>query len=153
MTRSVKYIESRLSSDAHFLYTAFAPVQVNCRDIEKRSEAAQVLVKVGISTVPMNRLVAIHCASPFRVAYAAFTPLLKAKRAAERVETRVLRAFRAYRTRGEWLLLPNTSEMKAEFSLKSKAIIADMTGRPTVWTRVSGQEIAGLVRDKGAHTA
>lgn len=144
MNRSVAYIASRMLGDAQFLYTAFAPVAYNSRDADRKcqDDAAQVLVKVGISAVPMRRLVAIHCGSPFRVAYAAFAPTYGGKRKAERIESRVLKRFREYRTRGEWLLLPNTKEVRGEFSLAVRAILQDETGRPVEWQRVTGNQLA-----------
>lgn len=143
MSNAARFIQGRLCSDAHFLYTAFAPMQANTKDKEKqKTEASFVLVKVGISTVPMSRLAAVHHGCPFRVAYAAFTPLYAAKRKSELVETRVLRAFREFRTRGEWLMLPNTEEVRGQFAFKTRAIISDSTGRPVEWTRVSANELA-----------
>jgi hypothetical protein len=142
VNNAVKFIEGRLLAESFFLYTAFAPVQANTRDQERQKEVpAQILVKVGISTVPMNRIVAVHMNSPFRVAYAAFTPLLCAKRKAEKTESAILMHFRQYRTRGEWLLMPNTKESKEEFAYRSRIIIARDTGRPVEWRRVSADEL------------
>lgn len=143
MSRAVAFLERKILSDAHFLYTAFAPVVGNTRDKSARKIQAQsILVKVGISTAPMKRIIAVHHGSPFRVAYAAFTALYAGKAKAERVESRILDHFREYRTRGEWLMLPNSDEMKGEFSARTRAIIAGETGRPVDWTRFTATDLA-----------
>ena len=90
----------------------------------------------------MRRLVDVHCASPFRVAFAAFVPTYGGKRKAEKIESRILQRFKQYRTRGEWLMLPNSQEQRAEFAATAKAIIQGETGRPVEWTRVTGDQLA-----------
>jgi hypothetical protein len=140
---SASFVANRMLGDAHFLYTAFAPIQRNQRDPAKRSAANEVLVKVGISRTPMNRLMAIHHNSPFRVELAAFAPA-GWKRTAQLAEKRILACFREYRTRGEWLMLPCTPDMKAQFAKKARVILGDVTGAPVTWTRVTNQQIAEL---------
>lgn len=150
MNKSAEHIVSRMLGDAHFLYTAFAPMLRNSRvgDRQRPEESPEVLVKVGISTTPMRRLVDVGCGCPFRIAYAAFAPTFSGKRKAERIETRLLDCFRDFRTRGEWLLLPNTPDMRKEFSAKARALLQDETSRPVGWTRVTGNEIAEFMLAK-----
>ena len=129
--------------DSFFLYNSFAPIQANTRDKEKQKiEAEHILVKVGISTVPMNRIHAVHLNCPFRVAYAAFTPLYSAKQKAERIESEILEDLRQYKTRGEWLMLPNTDQVRQEFSRRVRIVIERSIGKPVEWRRVTGGEIA-----------
>lgn len=144
MSRAVAHVAASLLGDAHFLYTAFAPVARNSRadDRPRDDDAREVLVKVGISTAPMRRLVSVHHNSPFRVAYAAFAPTYSGKRGAERIESRLLSQFKDHRTRGEWLLLPNTSEVRQEFARAARVLLQAETSQPVIWTRVSGNDLA-----------
>lgn len=143
MSNAVRYIERKLLGDAYFLYNAFAPMQANTRDKEQQKvEADHILVKVGISTVPMNRIHAVHQNCPFRVAYAAFTPLYAFKQKAEAIEAEILEDHREYRTRGEWLMIPNTAELKQQFSSRVRIIVERSICRPVEWRRVTGNEIA-----------
>lgn len=61
---------------------------------------------------------------------------------AEKAESRILTTFAEYRTRGEWLMLPNTEEVRKDFAHRAKSILADVTGRPTVWTKVTGNKLS-----------
>lgn len=132
--RSASYVRQQLLSDRHFLYNAFAPLTLP-------DTAELVLVKVGISTVPMKRLVAIHCNSPFPVEFAAFTPAGDMRRA-KRIETRILQFHRAQQTRGEWIMLPSTEEAKVAFRECVSRVITEITHQPVVWAKVSKEEIA-----------
>lgn len=119
----------KLGGDSYFVYTAYAPM-----------DEAQVLVKVGISTIPYQRFVAIHCNSPFPIELGAFT-LVGRKKQALAAERRILAEFSEYKTRGEWLCLPMKAEVKQHFALMTKAIIADVTGKPVKWKRATGDQI------------
>lgn len=147
MSASARYLAGKMLGDAYFVYVAFAPVARNTKDLLERTNPEHVMVKVGISAVPMKRLAGVHLNCPFRVASAAFVAVGR-KKAALRAESRILEYFKEYRTRGEWLMLPSTEAMKAEFALRSKAIIQDTTGRPVSWTRVSGSQLAAQLMAK-----
>lgn len=126
---------------AYFVYTAFAPV------IDPAGARNGVLVKVGISSVPFERMIPLHCNSPFPVELAAFA-LVGRKKTALRVESRILQHFREYKTRGEWLWLPDTEEVKGEFSLRTRAFIADATGKPVTWRRITGKQIVEAMTNR-----
>lgn len=131
---NVAYVRQQLLSDKHFLYTAFAPLRVpGARD--------HVLVKVGISTVPMKRLVAVHCNCPFPIEFAAFTPAGDMRRA-KRIESRILQFYREHQTRGEWIMLPLTDEAKSEFRSRVSRTITEVTRQPVTWARVPKEDLA-----------
>lgn len=139
MSRATRYIERQLLSDRHFLYNAFAPLRILDEPVR------YVLVKVGISTVPMKRLVAIHTGSPFPLEFAAFTPVGDMRRARS-VESKILKGFRHRKTRGEWLVMDVGDAARAEFSGMVRKAVERATGQPVVWARVSREELAAEVR-------
>lgn len=130
--------EGRLKAgwDQWFVYTAYAPM-----------DESEVLIKVGISTVPFTRFGALYCNSPFPLEYAAFTPVGR-KGKALTVERRVLANFAQYKTRGEWIRLPMTAEMKNEFAAKTRAVVTFVTGKPVEWTRVSAAQIRAAMSSR-----
>ncbi len=138
--RSARFVADRILADTCFLYTAFAPMVLFKHDRSEIRDAEKVLVKVGISSIPMQRLHQIQCGSPFHIEIAAFAPA-GYRETARKIETRILRRFRAYKTRGEWLMLPNTPEMRKDFALDARGAIHDITGRPVEWRRVSRKEL------------
>lgn len=126
--------------DAYFVYTAFAPMGED-----------EVLVKVGISTVPYERLVTIYCNCPFPVEMAAFV-MVGRKKAALKVEREILAHYAESSTRGEWLRLPLTQEAKRDFASVSSRTVRSVTKQDVKWQRVTGSQIrtfmANRMRDK-----
>lgn len=121
--------------DSWFVYTAYARLD------------ADVLIKVGVSTVPYERFVTIYCNCPFPIEFAAFTSVGK-KRDALSAERQILEAFESHKTRGEWLRIPHTAEMKKQFARDSGKIIASVTGRPVKWQRANGAQIKAFMSAK-----
>lgn len=120
-------------TDTWFVYQAFAEMPSN-----------HVLVKVGISTKPFERLMAIYCNSPFLIELACFAPAGGKKRALG-IESRTLSEFRGYATRGEWLMLPTTADVKRSFAERSSTIFKAVTGSPPPWRRVTGDQIRAQI--------
>jgi len=126
----------KLGQDSWFLYTAYATLSDE-----------QTLIKVGISTIPYQRLVAIHCNSPFPVDLAAFA-LMGRKKSALRAERIILAQFAKYKTRGEWLLVPTTTEIKREFAEASRSVVEQVTGKPVKWQKATGAQIKAYMSSK-----
>lgn len=130
----------KLATDSYFLYTAYAPMSDD-----------EVLVKVGISTIPYQRLVAIYCNTPFPVELAAFT-VMGRKRNALRAERVILEQFAEHKTRGEWLKLKSDQETRQRFATAARKVVEQITGKPVQWQRVSSSQIraymSGKMRDK-----
>lgn len=129
----------KLGPDSYFLYTAYAPMS-----------ESETLVKVGISTIPYQRLVAIYCNTPFPIELASFA-LMGRKRNALRAERAILSQFEEFKTRGEWLKLPSTKEMRERFASSSRVVVEQITGKPVKWQRASSDQIraymAGRLKD------
>lgn len=121
--------DGRLRGDAYFVYNAFASLPPD-----------DVLIKVGISTKPLERLVSIHSNSPFGVELACLTPVGR-KRLAQSVEAKILDRYGKFRTRGEWLRVPADPEFRKDFAGNVRAIVSAHTGRPVEWKRVDAEQI------------
>ncbi len=122
--------------DAWFVYTAYAPM-----------DDSEVLVKVGISTIPYTRFVTIHCNSPFPIEMAAFTSVGR-KGDATSAERQILEAYKDQKTRGEWLRLPLTAESKKGFATMAKNIIESVTGKPVKWQRVTNAQLRSFMSSR-----
>lgn len=125
-----------IPADWWYVYTAYAPF-----------DDGRTLVKVGISSVPHERMVAIYCSCPFPVRMAAWVPVGK-KGVARRIENRILKEFEKFSTRGEWLLLPNDPEFKQRFAVQTRDLVAGLTRRSVAWTRFSESQIREVMAVK-----
>jgi hypothetical protein len=123
----------RNEADAWFVYTAFADL-----------DDGYVIVKVGISTKPYERLVNVHSNSPFGVDLAAFA-VVGSKRRALACERRILEEFAQYKTRGEWLKLPRNAETKAKFAECVRLVVKGQTGADFKWRRVTREQIVATI--------
>ncbi len=119
--------------DMWHVYTAYAPM-----------DDGRVLVKVGISVVPHNRLVSLHCNCPFPIEMAAFVDVGRKKQALA-VERGILGSFPQFKTRGEWLAIPNDAENRKAFASKCRAIVEVQTRKPCKWRKVSREQIAASI--------
>jgi hypothetical protein len=122
-----------IPADWWYVYTAFAPF-----------DDGRTLVKVGISSIPHERMVGIYCSCPFPVRLAAWVAVGR-KSFARRIEYRILKHFERYKTRGEWLLLPNDPESKQEFAAESRKLVEIHTKRPAEWTRFTEAQIKDVM--------
>lgn len=130
MSRMVRAPRVRSSDyDGWFIYVAMCP-----------SSDDEVLIKVGISTVPYDRLFAIHCNSPYPVELAYFSPVWTKKKALA-VERAILGEFKERRTRGEWLKMDTSADTKKEFSRKVRKAIRIHTGDDPDWRKANGEQI------------
>lgn len=106
----------------------------------------QGLVKIGISTVPLNRLYSVHCNSPFPIGMALWTHV-GTKAQAMRAEKYLKRRFAARQTRGEWFTFDLASaEDKEDFHRTCRTAYARVTGELLAWRKVSLEQIR-LARD------
>ncbi len=119
-----------------YIYTAYAPF-----------EDGRVLVKVGISSSPHERVVSIYCSSPFTVKYAAFTSVGSAKKV-RKLEAKILKEFSAYSTRGEWLLLPSDEATKKMFAERTRKLTEETTKESVNWTRFTEEQIKEVMKVK-----
>lgn len=91
--------------EAFAIYAAFAPI-----------EGDDCLVKIGLSSKPLDRIYEIHCSSPFPVKRAVwmYVGTSKQARCAERI---ALIGMKEKSTRGEWVRLnTGSAEDKALFT-------------------------------------
>lgn len=130
-------------TDYYFLYLAFAPAP---KDL--------VVVKVGISQKPLERVVGVHQNCPFAVEFAAYTPVGPKSRA-RKVEAAILRTFQTVETRGEWLVIEDTPENRKNFAAGCVALIRERTKIPVTWARINGDRIMAesVAKAKTAFTA
>lgn len=124
----------------YFVYLAFAP-----------GPSGLVLVKVGISQRPLDRLVEINGYSPFPVQMAAFTPAGPKSRAT-RIEAAILARFQDGTTRGEWVALRDNPEDRSTFSSECLSIVRSVTRIPVTWARVNQKQIKERLDERIAAT-
>lgn len=117
-------------TEYYFLYLAFAP-----------APKGLVVVKVGISQKPLDRMVGVHQGSPFPIQFAAYTPVGPKSRA-RKVESAIISRFQTPETRGEWLVMEDTPETRKAFASGCLALVRERTRIPVTWARLSGEEIA-----------
>jgi len=99
------------------------------------------LVKIGISTSPLQRLYSVHCGSPFPVGMAVWA-YVGTKSQAMRAENRLKRRFAERQTRGEWFTFDFSSPAdKEEFHSACRAAYAKATGRLLEWRKVSLEQM------------
>lgn len=123
----------RDEADTWFVYTAFADM-----------DDQHVIVKVGISTKPFERLVAVHSNSPFGVDLAAFA-VVGSKRRALACERRILEEFADHKTRGEWLKLPRDEMTRKRFAETARAVVRGQIGADFQWRRVTREQIVATI--------
>lgn len=128
-------------NEAFFIYTAFCPVN---RD--------EVLIKVGISTIPYQRLVDVHCNSPYPIELACFAPAGDRGRA-RRIEKTILAQFAEFKTRGEWIKLSTDAEMKKRFSDSCNAVVKLNNGTAPKWIRIDRAQLTAYMTGKMHHIA
>lgn len=121
------------SMDMWSVYTAFAPM-----------DDGRVLVKVGISVVPHNRVVQLYCNCPFPIVRAAFIQAGRKKKALA-IERGILDTFVDKKTRGEWLVFPDDAQERKLFAERSRAIVEGQTGMPCKWTHISKAQISASI--------
>lgn len=119
-----------------FLYTAYAPL-----------DSETVLVKVGISSIPYQRLASIYCNCPFPISYAAFTAV-GSKRDALAAERAILQSFAEHKTRGEWLKLGCDEATKKRFAAVTATTVTAITKKPVEWRRVKPEQIKAFMTAK-----
>jgi hypothetical protein len=122
-----------------YIYTAYAPF-----------DDGRVLVKVGISSMPHQRFVALYCGCPFTIRLCAFTSVGTEKQA-HRVESAILKEFSQYKTRGEWLLLPTDELIKKRFAEFCRKEGEKITRKPVKWTRFNEEQIRAVISFKIDH--
>lgn len=122
-----------------FVYTAICPAY-----------ADRVLIKVGITGHPYNRLAQIHNNSPYPIEIAAFVPV-GSKETALRVEREILAEFPDRLTRGEWIDLPASSG--AQFRDSATQAFMRRMGTPPKWTKVSGEQIRAFASQQRSSKA
>lgn len=115
--------------DGWFIYVALCP-----------SGDDEVLIKVGISTIPYDRLIAVHYNSPYPVELAYFSPVWTKKKALA-VERAILGEFSERKTRGEWLKMDKSPETKKEFAKKCRMAIRLQTGKDPKWKKATGDQL------------
>ena len=98
------------------------------------------LIKVGISSIPYERLYGVYVNCPFIMEVAYFCPV-GSKRKALSIEKSVLREFSDFKTRGEWLKMPKDAEVKKAFSHMLKYFIKGNTGADPEWRKATGEQI------------
>lgn len=100
------------------------------------------LVKVGISVVPLDRLVTVHCNSPYPIR-AAMWAMVGGRTQAARAESRIKKAFADKKTRGEWFEFDFTdAESKRRFNSTMRALCEIEAGMKLKWTKIDGSHIA-----------
>jgi hypothetical protein len=114
----------------YFLYLAFAP-----------GPKGTVVIKVGISQKPLERVVEVHYGSPFPIEFAAYTPVGPKSRA-RKVETAIISGFQTNETRGEWLIMDDTPENRTDFARACLTLVRQRTKIPVTWAKLSGETIA-----------
>lgn len=122
-----------VAADWWYVYTAYAPF-----------DDGRTLVKVGISSVPHERMVSLYCSCPFPIRIASWVSVGR-KGVARKVEHQILKKFERFSTRGEWLLLPNDAEFKKTFASETRQLVQTLTRRPVEWTRFSESQIRELM--------
>lgn len=127
------------SSRWWYVYTAYAPF-----------DDGRVLTKVGISSMPHERFVALYCSCPFVIRLCAFTSVGTEKQAS-RVESAILREFGQYKTRGEWLLLPADEVTRKRFAEFSRRQAEQITRKPVEWSRFTEEQIRAVIAFKMDH--
>lgn len=98
------------------------------------------LIKVGISSIPYERLYGVYINCPFTMDIAYFCPV-GSKRRALSIEKSVLKEFSDFQTRGEWLKMPKHPEVKKAFSHMLHYFIKGNTGVDPVWKKATGEQI------------
>lgn len=133
---SYRKVRSTDTANGWFNYVALCP----CSDSE-------VLVKVGISTIPYDRLYTIHSNSPYPVELAYFN-MAGTKKRALAIERGILNAFAEFKTRGEWLKLDSSPVTKKRFANLCADTIKAVTKVPPDWRKATGSQIreAGLMK-------
>lgn len=113
----------------YFVYTAFCPA----RD-------GVVLIKVGISTTPFNRMVSINMQSPYPVELAAFC-MVGQKSKGLAFEQRMLDAYPDRQTRGEWIDVKDTPEERKRFAETCGTILRAILKSKPAWKTVNSEQI------------
>jgi hypothetical protein len=104
------------------------------------------VAKIGISSVPMQRLATLHMGSPYPVT-AAMWAMVGGRGAAARAESRIKKAFADRRTRGEWFEFDHTSaEDRARFNFTVKSLCAVAAERTPEWQRITQEQIKAFIQ-------
>ncbi len=126
--------------DVYFVYTAFCP-----------AHEGHVLVKVGISKKPYDRIVSIHGCSPYPVELAAFC-MIGDRRNATAFEQRMLDAYQDRTTRGEWIDCEDTEEGRKRFARTCAETIQGIIKKKPEWKTITNEQLREyiklLTRDK-----
>lgn len=130
-TYGYRKVRSYRSEDlsGFFVYTAFCPVNDQ-----------EVLVKVGISSIPYDRLATIYCNSPYPVVLAFFCQIGR-KKTALSVERAILNSFSEFKTRGEWLKLSTDAATKKTFSTVCNHVVFTHIHAKAEWVKATGDQI------------
>jgi hypothetical protein len=106
------------------------------------SPQQQAYVKVGISSIPYQRISALLTACPFRFAQAIFTPMGE-RRSAAKAESAVHDLLEPFGTRGEWFAM-NLSDAahKDAFHRAMRLAIGAETGRPPNWRQITPEQLS-----------
>lgn len=119
----------RQLDDVYFVYTAFCP-----------ASDGLVLVKVGMSLTPYNRLLSIDMGSPYPIELAAFCRVGQ-KSSAAAFEKRMLEAYPDRQTRGEWIDVEDTEEARKHFAKTSGSILRSILKRKPEWKTVNSEQL------------
>jgi hypothetical protein len=120
--------------DVYFVYTAFCP-----------AHEGHVLVKVGISKTPYDRLASIHGVSPYPIELAAFC-MVGDRRKGVAFEQRMIDAFPNRTTRGEWIDCEDTEEGRKYFAKTCGEILRGIIKKKPEWKTVTGEQLREYIR-------
>lgn len=108
------------------------------------------LVKIGITTLPMQRLYAVHSGSPFPIKVAMWVDVGNAS-LVRKLEYAVHQAFSHRNTRGEWFRFDLTSTAdKREFHLTMRELYKKHTHRNLVWKKTGLKQIVNFASETRA---
>lgn len=125
--------------DMWSLYAAFTRPSPDC-----------ALVKIGISTRPMQRLHTISINSPFPVD-AALWVSAGGSSSVRKLEHAVHVAFASRRTRGEWFRFDLSCETdKREFHGTIRELYFKHTGRSLVWKKTGPEQIRSFAAQRSS---
>lgn len=118
--------------NAYFLYAAMT---------------ADGVVKVGISSVPCERVAHIHANSPFPIKAVMWTWVGSAFNARS-IEKRLKELWRKRNTRGEWFRFDfNDPDEVSLFYMTITAVVEAQTGKPAEWKQYTEAEVKQMVKD------